>query len=221
MKIWSYTALVQRAPNYYPKYTEVSSLMSQIEPNQSSDTLLLQQVEQGSKQAFNVLFEKYWERAFSDAYKRIKEYDTAKDIVQEIFTHIWINRETLHIENLPAYLHIAIPNRVIKFISKQKLVHPFLNILDNIPEKNSQADAELLWKEFFKSYEALLKSLPQKRQIIFRLRFQEYLPTKDISMQLGITRKTVQNQLGKAIETLKVSLLRILTISVILLIATS
>jgi ABC-type amino acid transport system permease subunit len=37
-------------------------------------------------------------------------------------------------------------------------------------------------------------------------------------MQLGITMKTVQNQLGKAIETLKVSLLRILTISAILLV---
>ena len=195
--------------------------MNQIEPNLTNDTLLLQQVEEGSKKAFNVLFEKYWESAFSDAYKRLKKYDPAKDIVQEIFTHIWINRETLHIENLPAYLNVAIRNRVIKFVAKQKLVHPFFSILENIPEKNSQTDADLLWKEFFKSYEALMESLPPKRQVIFRLRYQEDLPTKVISMQLGITRKTVQNQLGKAIETLKVSLLHVLTISVILLITTS
>lgn len=193
--------------------------MSQIEPNIASDTLLLKQVELGSKQAFNVLFEKYWEKAYSDAYKRLKSHDDAKDIVQEIFTHIWIKRETLQINNLPAYLHVAIRNRVIKFIAKQKPIHPFFNILDNIPEKNSYADANLLWKEFFKSYEALLETLPPKRQEIFRLRFQEDLSTKDISMQLGITRKTVQNQLGKAIETLKVSVLRILTIAIILLIA--
>lgn len=193
--------------------------MSQIEPNIASDTLLLKQVELGSKQAFNVLFEKYWEKAYSDAYKRLKSHDDAKDIVQEIFTHIWIKRETLQINNLPAYLHVAIRNRVIKFIAKQKPIHPFFNILDNIPEKNSQADANLLWKEFFKSYEALLETLPPKRQEIFRLRFQEDLSTKDISMQLCITRKTVQNQLGKAIETLKVSVLRILTIAIILLIA--
>lgn len=195
--------------------------MNQIEPNQNSDTLLLQQVEYGSKQAFNVLYEKYWEKAYSDAYKRIKDAAAAKDIVQEIFTHIWINRESLHIENLPAYLHVAIRNKVFKFFTKQKQIHPFFNILDNIPENNSQADAQLLWKEFFKSYEALLETLPPKRQIIFRLRYQEDLPTKDISMQLGITRKTVQNQIGKAIETLKVSLLRILSIVLILLIAAS
>jgi RNA polymerase sigma-70 factor (ECF subfamily) len=194
--------------------------MSRTEPKQSSDALLLYQVEQGSKQAFNVLFEKYWESAFSDAYKRVKEYDAAKDIVQEIFTHIWTRRETLHIENLPAYLNRAIRNRVIKYAAKQKAVHPFFDMLDNIPESTAQADSGLLLEEFLKSYEALLASLPPKRQIIFRLSFQENLPTKDISAQLGITRKTVQNQLGKAIETLKVSLLRILTLAMVLLTAT-
>ncbi|SRR6266487_491414 len=195
--------------------------MNQIDPNLTDDTILLQQVGEGSKKSFNILFEKYWESAFSDTYKRLKNYDIAKDIVQEIFTHIWINRETLHIENLPAYLNIAIRNKVIKFVAKQKLVHPFFTMLDNIPEKNDQPDANLLWKEFFNSYEALMESLPPKRQVIFRLRHEEDLPTKVISMQLGIKRKTVQNQLGKAIETLKVSLLRILTISAGLLISTS
>ena len=195
--------------------------MNQVEPNLVNDALLLKQVEEGNNKAFNILFEKYWESAFSDAYKRLKNYDNAKDIVQEIFTHIWINRETLHIENLPAYLNVAIRNRVIKYVTKQKLIHPFFDILDNIPEKSSQTDADLLWKEFFKSYEALMKSLPPKRQVIFRLRYQEHLPTKVISIQLGITRKTVQNQLGKAIETLKVSLSRMLTVSVILLITAS
>ena len=195
--------------------------MNQIDPNLTNDTILLQQVGGGSKKAFNILFEKYWESAFSDAYKRLKKYDNAKDIVQEIFTHIWINRETLHIENLPAYLNVAIRNRVIKFVAKQKLVHPFFSMLDNIPEKNDQTDANLLWKEFFNSYEALVGSLPPKRQAIFRLRYEEDLPTKVISMQLGVSRKTIQNQLGKAIETLKVSLLRILTVSAVLLVTIS
>jgi len=192
-----------------------------MESSQSNDRLLLNQVEQGSDQAFNVLFDKYWERAYCDAYKRVKEYDVAKDIVQEIFTHIWINRATLRIENLPAYLHTAIRNKVIKFISKQSLTHPFYNILDNISQKSFNADADLLWKEFLKSYETLVETLPPKRQMIFRLRYQEDLPTKKISILLGISKKTIQNQLGKAIETLKVSILRMFIIALFLFIATS
>jgi len=177
-----------------------------IESYHTDDVLLLQQVEQGSKHAINVLYERHWGKAYSEAYKRLKDADQAKDIVQEVFTHIWLKKESLHINNLPAYLNIAIRNKVFKLVEKEKFIHPFFDVLEDMPATNLQADDNLLWKEFLISYEALLNTLPPKRQIIFRLHFQNDLPTKDIAAQLGITRKTVQNQLGKAIEKLKVSL---------------
>ncbi len=188
--------------------------MVETKPKLSDDSLLLAQIMSGNKKAFDILFNKYWESSVNIAYKRTKDLDTAKDIVQEIFTQIWINRER-QIENLPAYLNIAIRNRVIKFFAKQKPVHPFFDSLDNISEKNSCADMQLIWKELLQSYENLLESLPPKRRDIFRLRMQEGLPTKAIATQLGIARKTVQNQLGKAIETLKVSLIRLFTIGIL------
>lgn len=190
-------------------------LMNQDEPNKTNDKILLQQLEEGSTRAFDQLFEKYWQQAYSSAYKRLKNHDDAKDIVQEVFTHIWIKRQTTQIENFPAYLHVAIRNRVIKFISKQKQSHPFFDLLDTISEKNLYADSPLLWKEFMKAYESLLETLPPKRQAIFRLRYERDLSTKAISKEMGINRKTVQNQLGKAVETLKVSLLRMLAVTVL------
>jgi len=190
--------------------------MKPIELNHTDDVLLLQQIEQGSQHAFNLLYEKHWGNAYSEAYKRLKDSDQAKDIVQEVFTHIWLKRESLHINNLPAYLNIAIRNKVFKLVEKQKIIHPFFDILEDMPATYQRADDNLLWKEFLISYEALLNTLPPKRQIIFRLHFQNDLPTKDIATQLGITRKTVQNQLGKAIEKLKVSLLPFLTLLIFL-----
>lgn len=181
-------------------------VISVQKPELSDDALLLQQMEEGSKQAFNSLFEKYWDRAFSDAYKRLKDSDAAKDVVQDIFTHIWINRETLHINSLPAYLHTAVRNRAIKLLARQEKSHPFFAILETIPEKNLQADASLLRKEFLKAYESFVETLPPRRQLIFRLRVYDDLYTKDIAAQLGLSRKTVQNQLIKAAKQLRVSL---------------
>jgi RNA polymerase sigma-70 factor (family 1) len=181
------------------------------------DALLFREIENGNRDSFNLLYGRYWERAYNEAYKRLKDHDQAKDIVQEIFTHIWIKRETLHIESLPAYLNVAIRNRVFKLAARQKLTNAFLDRAEMIPAAYQQADADLLWKEFFRSYEALLAALPPKRQIIFRLRFQHDLPTKDIARQLGLSRKTVQNQLGKAIEKLRISILRPPTLLAILL----
>lgn len=169
------------------------------------DSYLLRQVEQGCKQSFNLLYEKHWEPAYREAYMRLKNGDDAKDIVQEIFTHIWLKRETLYIENLPAYLNVAVRNKVLKFVAKQKLSHPFYKVLENIPELQMKSDYQILAKEFFKAYDALINTLPSKKQMIFRLRYQEDLPTKDIAKHLGISRKTVQNQLGKAIEQLRIT----------------
>jgi RNA polymerase sigma-70 factor (family 1) len=172
----------------------------------NNDAFLMTQIAQGNGHAFNLLFRKHWEEAFSMAYKRLKDEEQAKDIVQDIFTHIWVNRATLHINNLPAYLNRAIRNRVIKAVVKQKKVHPFLAVLENITGKECGADAAVLWKEFYRAYENLLNTMPPQRRTIFRLRFDEDLATKDIASMLGLSTKTVQNQLGKAFEKLRMSL---------------
>lgn len=173
---------------------------------QSQDAMLLLQVAQGSTASFKLLYEKYWEFTYSEAYKRLKDSSQAKDIVQEIFSSIWRRKETLHIGNLTAYLRIAVRNRVFKALAKQKLTHSYFDLWPITPAASQQADAHLLWQEFLQSYEALLKTLPPRKQLIFRLRFQEDLSTTDIARRLKLSRKTVQNQIGRAIELLRVHL---------------
>lgn len=180
------------------------------------DADLLQQIASGNKAAFNELYERYWEVAYNEAYKRLKDPEQAKDIVQEIFTHIWLKKDTLHFQNFAGYLYVAIRNQVFKIVAKQKKIHPFFDTLESMPVTYPQADGNLLWKEFFSAYEAILNTLPSKRQIIFRLRFQDDLTTTEIAHQLGLSRKTINNQLGKAIEQLRVSLLQLLTLLMII-----
>jgi len=187
-------------------------MINAVNPDLNNDYLLMLQVGQGNKGAFNLLFEKYWEVAYSTAYKRLRDADQAKDIIQDVFAHIWFNKDTLHINNIPAYLNRAIRNKVIKIAAKQKTVHPFFNLPEVLAQEGNGADSPLLQKEFFRSCEALLDTLPPQRQTIFRLRFQDDLPTKEIAGLLGLSRKTVQNQLGKAIQKLRLSMMHLWTL---------
>ncbi|HXH99398.1 MAG TPA: sigma-70 family RNA polymerase sigma factor [Sphingobacteriaceae bacterium] len=182
-----------------------------------SDDSILLQIKQGSRDAFDMLYARYWEKAYAISYKRLKDHSQSQDIVQDIFVHVWLKREELVILNFQAYLAVSVRNQVFKLIAKQKLTSPFFNILHELPATYSEADAGIRWKEFYRSYEALLTSLPSKRQTIFRLRFQDDMPTKDIANQLGLSVKTVQNQLGKAIKQLRISLQHLLTVLAILL----
>ena len=183
-----------------------------LNPQGYNDQVLINQIQEGSSEAFELLFDKYWDMAYSNAFKRLKNREDSKDIVQEIFVHIWQNRSSLHINNVPAYLHIAVRNRVFKQIARQEKSHPFFQFPDQLVSETVGADHKILSEEFLKSYEDLVKTLPPKRQEIFRLRYHEDLSTQDIANNLAITRKTVQNQIGKALETLKVTLAHPLSI---------
>ena len=180
--------------------------MNSNSPDHIEDQQLLKNIAKNCQHSFSILYEKYWESAYGSAYKRLKDSDQAKDIVQEIFTYIWFKRATLQIDNLPAYLHVSVRNKVFKHVDKQKSIHPFFAVLETLPALHLQTDSDLLTKEFFKAYENLVKSLSPKKQQIFRLRFEEDLSTKEIAQQLGLSRKTVQNQLTRAVIYLRTSL---------------
>ena len=193
--------------------------MKQVIPSHFDDRLLLQQIEEGNKNAFIILFDKYWDQTYTAVFKRLKDSDQAKDIVQEIFIHIWVKREVTHIDNIAAYLNIAVRNRVIKLAAKQKLTDPFFSALENMSSLDLGADTSLIWKELLLSYEALLNALPPQRQIIFRLRFKNDLSTRDIATHMGLTRKTVQNQLRLATEQIRLSITHLFSLLIILLYA--
>jgi len=177
--------------------------MEVINPEVQDDRFLLLELQEGKRTAFNILYNKYWEQAYSNAYKRLKDEDQSKDIVQDIFVSIWVNRHN-PISNFPAYLSTSVRNQVFKLAAKNKNLTPYLDVFENIPDEHDRADSNILWQEFYSAYERLLLTLPPKRQQIFRLRFHNDVPTKAIAAQMQISRKTVQNQLGKAIEQLRV-----------------
>ncbi len=181
----------------------------------SSDEVLLRQVALGDRIAYGELYEKYWHVAYSHAYKRLKDEELAKDIVQDIFVNIWLRKEK-PIENFPAYLHIAVRNQVLKMVAKEKGRGAFLDFLPDLPSLHSQTDADIKWREFYQSYREIVNALPPKRHQIFSLRYDEDLTTKVIASRLGLSIKTVQNQLGKAVEQMRTSLLRLLMLLAIM-----
>ncbi|MFT4023474.1 MAG: sigma-70 family RNA polymerase sigma factor [Flavihumibacter sp.] len=175
----------------------------------ADDALLLQRMRNNDRAAFNTLFERYWAGMYEKAFRRLKDPFAAKDIVQDIFVYIWVNRRQ-EIANLPAYLHVSVRNRVLQSLRSKKNKEAFLDPADRIFGNLLSNDPSALQrKEFYHSFEKLVSSLPPKRQQIFRLRYSEELNTRDIAMKMGLTQKTVQNQLGKAVEKLRVALLQL------------
>ena len=181
--------------------------MYQENSHQAEDALLLQQLSEGNKSAFNILYDKYWKQVFDAAYKRLNDVDSSQDIAQEVFTQLWIRGSQTKIENLPAYLYVAARNTVFKFLEKQGRYTSIPELVNQIEDPLDRADADIIFTEFLKAFNALTDALPPQQRIIFKMRFEDDLSSQQIADKLLISPKTVRNQLGKALATLRTALL--------------
>src|SRR5699024_9030181 len=186
--------------------------MAKLYPD--DDQVLLSKLQQSCEKAFSQIYDKYWELVYTDAFRRLKDRAQAKDITQEIFLKLWVRRESLQIENLRGYLRVSARNRVLNLFEKENRYVPFEQLLLKVKEKEG-ADFLAVKNEFLEAYKALVKALPTKRQKIFRYHFEEGLSTDEIAKKLELSRKTVQNQLGRAVYSLKTVLTHFFVIVVI------
>ncbi|WP_316817565.1 RNA polymerase sigma factor [Pedobacter nyackensis] len=178
-----------------------------------TDEELLELIRNSDNSAFNELYDRYWKLVYNTAYKQIKDVPSAQDITQDIFTKLWLRDKDDKIENLKAYFFTAVRNKAYKLMVKQGRCSPISDLLTETEVSCDHTDGELLFKEFVRSYEALINNLPDQQRIIFRKRYHENLNTLEISDQLCLSPKTVRNHLGRALARLKT----VLTMTLLLL----
>jgi len=174
-----------------------------------TDQELLIKLRDGDRLAFDALYEKHWDKVYGQAFKKLHDPDLAKDITQDVFIYLWTHRESNYIDNLQAYLFSSVRNNVFKALKKDERFLPISDLVLEAKAYYPGADAELLQKEFFKSYDLLIQAMPAAQQKIYRMRYHEDLSTSEIAEKLNISRKTVQNQLTRAVTLLRASLLSI------------
>lgn len=177
-----------------------------------TDQELIALLKLGDELAYRQLYNNHWAQTYNNIYKRLKDHDKAEDITQDIFLQLWIKREVVNIENVAGYLFIAARNCVFRSMEQSAHLIPIADLLTDLESSHDHADGHLLTVEFMRAYEALVNALPEGQQTIFRMRFNEDLSPDEIAAALGLSPKTVRNQLGKAIATLRASMMMLAAI---------
>lgn len=133
--------------------------------------------------------------------------ERAQDIAQDVFVQLWISGTTSSIKNLPAYLNVAARNAVFKHLEKEGRYVVLPDTAAELEGTLGDADAKILHAEFLEAFHQLIEKLPSQQRMIFKMRFEEDLSSQQIADKLQISPKTVRNQLGKALNTLRTSLM--------------
>ena len=158
--------------------------------------------------AFSELYNRYWDKLFGAAYKRLKCVEASEEIVQDLFTDIWLRRRQLNIRSeLPVYFFSAIKYRVINHIHKQSVKSSFETAGALIyTQSDNSTEERVIANDLRSRIEKNVQLLPDKCRQVYQLSRNHYQTNKAIAEHLQISEKTVENQITKALKKLRTSL---------------
>lgn len=134
------------------------------------------------------------------ALRIVGDADTAEDLVADSFSKVWQKiREGLEIDNFKSYIYQSVRNECLSYLRNKKETVGLENIMEINHETidTSERDAKI-WKA--------IDGLPEKCRQVFLLSKRDGLSNEEIAEEMGISIKTVKNQMTKAFSRLREAL---------------
>jgi RNA polymerase sigma-70 factor, ECF subfamily len=172
--------------------------------------------------AFEQLFTTHFKRLYAYALTIVKEEMTAEEMVQNVFFKIWEKKGKVDIQtSVTAYLYRSVYNESLNYLKHKKVKSAYQS--HTVYQNRNQSDnaaSRLQLSELQQKLDIALSELPEQCRTIFQMSRFEELKYQEIADKLGISIKTVENQMGKALKILRVKLADYLPILLFLLIDT-
>lgn len=167
----------------------------------TEDMIWARLINEGDEIAFKHLFYKYSASLRQFAETIVRNYDDAEDLVLDLFSSIWENREQWKIQlTVRAYLFYAIRNNALTFVRNKKEWVGLEHVFD---VSGADTSSMLEVDELSKLIEEAVSLLPEKCHEIFERSRQLGQNNREIAQAMGIAEKTVENQITIALRKIK------------------
>lgn len=168
-----------------------------------NDSQLVKNLSEGNILAFNTLFKNYSSHLYRFAYSYLKSEAESEELVQEVFTIIWEKRSELKNElSIKSYIFTIAFNIIRKYFRTRKYISKYFSI-EIFNDVDIQTSQKITYDSLHDYFVKLVNQLPVKRREIFVKSRFEGLNIKEISKEMGISHKTVENQLTNALKFIR------------------
>ena len=185
-----------------------------------SDSKVITLLKQGSEKVFEKVFKDHFKSLHAYAYTFLKDDEQAEEVVQNVFCRIWEKRGQLKTDgSLKSYLYRAVHNESLNYLKHQKVKASFhVYYADEMEQVQDHSSKNILANELEKHIQQAMNELPQQCRTIFQLSRFERLKYQQIADQMGLSVKTIENQMGKALKLMRIKLAEFLMIILYLII---
>lgn len=143
------------------------------------------------------------------ALKFVDDFETAKDIVQEVLSRFWVENEKLLNKNLiKPYLYKSVKNSALNHNKRERRktgLDELLKAQNSDVQYSKDVDAieNLTFKNLQTDLEKAVNEMPEQRQKIFRMSRMQQMKHKEIAAKLNISPKTVETQIYRSLNFLR------------------
>jgi RNA polymerase sigma-70 factor (ECF subfamily) len=165
------------------------------------EQMLITRLRESDKTAFTFIFNQYYKDLVRFAYTYTRQPDTAEELVQDVFLKIWENRSKLFIEtSLKSFLVRSVQNRSIDWLRQQKVRSSYANMIIELPLlTGNETENYVLHSDLETAFRKALAKLPQQYAEAFSLNRFEALSYSDIAARMGVSVRTIEVRVGKAL----------------------
>ena len=168
---------------------------------------LVKKLRGGCHQSFTTLFHLYGKKLYNFSYKYTQSHAESEEIVQEVFLKIWNKRDTINAKlSFNAFLITIAKNHIFNRIKKEASRRQYREQIEPSELVTNETESKVIFANLEEIAKSKIDDLPPKRKQIFLLRRDSGLSIKEIADKLGIAESTVENQMNKAIKTIKSNL---------------
>lgn len=184
-----------------------------------TDTAIIQLLKDRDETGFEHVFKHHFKNLYRYALTILQDHDQAEDIVQNVFYKLWDKIESLQFSgSLAAYLYRAVYNESLNHLKHKKVRRTYQTyITHTMKDQTDGAQRKVIFSELERRLQAAINELPEQCRTIFQMSRFEELRYLDIADRLGISVKTVENQMGKALKQLRVKLIDYLPLILLIL----
>ena len=164
-----------------------------MEVNKIDEAELLRKIALGDGQAFKILVDRYGALVFYYIRKHARSREIAEEVVQDIFTQVWLVRDTLPgVRNFRTFLYVVSRNYALNVLKKltrerERQLEYEQQLQQSLP---NQLEKEDDWR--ISLIQQAVASLPSQQQKVWILSRREGLKHTEIAQQMNLSKESVK-----------------------------
>ena len=175
-------------------------------------SLDIQSLRKGEKKAYEAVYNEFFGILYHLSFQYLHDEKVAEEIVQDTFMKLWEIRTSLNNQiNLRNYLYTITKNNCLNYLRNQKIS---MKHLENLKYLEMQFNYDALdkignylqFEELRNKIDEAISQLPEEVIETFKLSRFEELSYKQIGEKQGISIKTVEARISKALKILRIEL---------------